>query len=639
MLALSAVSVEFKELLRSRTNLVELVSESLALVPQSGGNVFKGLCPWHEDRSPSLCIYPDRQSWRCWVCNDGGDCFSWVMKREGLNFPQALEILAQRAHLEIPKNQRSFANTSSSNAGLYEVLQWAEQEFVRALKSTPEGQRARDYLNSRGFTSATIEQFKIGFHPPGRDWIMRRAAGKFSLNQLKTVHLVKPRYDGNGFQSVFHDRVMFPIVDERGRTVAFGGRILPDHYNVEAPKYLNSQESPVFFKSKTLYGLNVARHAISQTKIAAVMEGYTDCITTHQFGIPVAVATLGTALTETHVTLLKRFSRKVVLIYDGDDPGLNAAERSVGRFLNQDIDLRILTLPDQLDPADYLSQHGAEAFQALIEAAPEAWEFKLRRVLAKYGSENVDARQRAAEEMMALLASVPSLANEIREDLILSRVADRLHIPENRLRLQLDGLRQRSPTSRPQPVRVDQPASQEPKTAQPDDPHFRLECDLLEILFAADRPSSLLPHMHTIETRNFRHPALGQLFQACRACADEGVEPTYNRITTIVEEPDLKRWAAFLDEAAQQKGIAQRLTATTEHSPRESTDDATEIPEYLRHVLSGWDKIQSQREHEQRLSEFSVKAGTSSDEAETQALLKQAMEFHQRRATRNHRGA
>ncbi|MEX0727717.1 MAG: CHC2 zinc finger domain-containing protein, partial [Planctomycetaceae bacterium] len=183
----SAVSVEFKELLRSRTDLVALVSESLALVPQSGGSVFKGLCPWHEDRSPSLCVYPDRQSWRCWVCNDGGDCFSWVMKREGLNFPEAMEILAQRVHLEVPKSSRSHVSNGPSNASLYDVLKWAEQEFVNALKSGPESQRARDYLTSRGFTAGTIEKFNIGFHPAPRDWIMRKAQGKFSLDQLQAV--------------------------------------------------------------------------------------------------------------------------------------------------------------------------------------------------------------------------------------------------------------------------------------------------------------------------------------------------------------------------------------------------------------------------------------------------------------------
>ncbi|MEX0727718.1 MAG: toprim domain-containing protein, partial [Planctomycetaceae bacterium] len=466
-------------------------------------------------------------------------------------------------------------------------------------------------------------------------WIMRKAQGKFSLDQLQAVHLIKPRFDGNGFQSVFYDRVMFPIYDERSRVVAFGGRILPGHPNPEAPKYLNSQESPVFFKSRTLYGLNVARHSISQAHVAAVMEGYTDCITTHQFGIPVAVATLGTALTETHVTLLKRFSRKVVLIYDGDEPGLKAAERSVGRFLNQDIDLRILTLPDQLDPADYLSQHGTDALNALIETAPEAWEFKLRRLLAQYGSENVDARQRAAQEMVALLASVPSMANEIREDLILSRVADRLRIPEARLRIQLDTLRQKSPGARNQPVRVDKPLAAAGKNGNPDGPHYRLECDLLEMVFATDRPSSLLGHMHTIEARDFHHAALGQLFQICRDCAHEGIEPTYDRITTIVEDPELKRWAAFLDETAQQKGIAQRLTATSDASARETSDDEPDVPEYLRHVLLGWEKLQEQRDHEQLLTEYSTKTGLASDEAQTQALLKQAMEFHQRRATRN----
>ncbi|MFN0195772.1 MAG: DNA primase [Planctomycetaceae bacterium] len=629
----SAISAEFKEQVRSRTDLVGLVSESLALVPQSGGSVFKGLCPWHDDRSPSLCIYPERQSWRCWVCNDGGDCFSWVMKREGLNFPEAMEVLAQRVHLEIPKTMRAGPGIGSSTASLYEVLKWAEQEFVNALERGPDSQRARDYLKSRGFTQETISQFRVGYHPPQWDWIIGRAQGKFTLDQLKAVRLVKPGRDDRSHYSVFHDRVMFPIRDERSRTVAFGGRVLPDRAQTTPSKYLNSDESPIFTKSRTLYGLDIARHSISQGHTAAVMEGYTDCMMTHQFGIPLAVATLGTALTETHVTLLKRFCRKVVLIYDGDEPGLKAADRSVGKFLDQDIDLRILTLPDQLDPADYLSQHGAEPFRELIESAPEAWEFKLRRLLALHGTENVDSRQRAAQDMMALLASVPRMASEIREDLILSRLADRLRIPEARLRMQLDNLRQKSPSAtRKSTVRVDKPQPSLVKTGDEEGSQYQLECDLLEIIFAADQPLSLMDLLREIEPGEFRHASLGELFRVCVECTEAGMAPSYERITTIVEDPELKRWAAFLDESARRKGIPQRMQAV------EVNDDGErETPEYLRHVLAGWHKLRELKEHELKLMEYTRDTGSTPDGDQAQALLKQAMEYHQRRATRNNR--
>ncbi len=629
----SAISAEFKEQVRSRTDLVGLVSESLTLVPQSGGSVFKGLCPWHDDRSPSLCVYPERQSWRCWVCNDGGDCFSWVMKREGLNFPEAMDILAQRVHLEVPKTMRSGPGNGASTASLHEVLKWAEQEFVNALERGSDSQRARDYLKSRGFTQETISQFRVGYHPPQWDWLIRRAQGKYSIEQLHTVRLIRPRSDGNGYRDEFIDRVMFPIHDERSRVVAFGGRILPDHPHPEAPKYFNSPESPVFTKSRTLYGLDIARHSISQAHTAAVMEGYTDCMMTHQFGIPIAVGTLGTALTETHVTLLKRFCRKVVLIYDGDEPGLKAADRAVGKFLHQDIDLRILTIPDQLDPADYLSRHGAEPLRVLIESAPEAWEFKLRRLLTQHGAENVDSRQRAAQEMMALLASVPRMASEIREDLILSRLADRLRIPEARLRMQLDALRQKSPSATRKPVvRVDKPQPSIGKTGNEEGSQHQLECDLLEIIFASDQPLPLMELLREIDPGEFRHPSLGELFRICVECAEEGLSPTYERITTIVEDPELKRWAAFLDEAARRKGIPQRLQAV------EVNDDGErETPEYLRHVLSGWHKLRDLKEHELKLMEYTRDGGSAPDGDQAQALLKQAMEFHQRRATRNNR--
>ena len=219
--------------------------------------------------------------------------------------------------------------------------------------------------------------------------------------------LVAERDGGRGYYDYFVDRVMFPIRDMQRRPVAFGGRMLPGDTRENAPKYFNSLESVIFTKSRLLYGFDHARDAIRKSDTVVVVEGYTDCITTHQYGQLNVVGTLGTALTESHVTNLKRFARKVVLVYDGDDAGQNAAERALTKFLAQEVDLRIMTLPAGLDPADFLATHGAEAFAKNVEQAPEAWQHKFKRTVARYGVDSIDAKDRVLDEMLEVLATVP----------------------------------------------------------------------------------------------------------------------------------------------------------------------------------------------------------------------------------------
>ena len=218
---------------------------------------------------------------------------------------------------------------------------------------------------------------------------------------------------------------MFPIRDPAGRTVAFGGRVLPGAAT-NAGKYVNSAESPLFAKNRVVFALDVARSAIVERDAAVVMEGYADCIMAHQFGITNAVATLGTALTENHVSALKRFTRKVILVFDGDKAGKDAAEKSLPRFLSQDVDLRILTLTSEKDPADFLIAQGAEPFQKLLETAVEAWEYKLRLLIERNGLDSVDAREQVVTEMLELFRHAPGFGGSARENIVLNRLAFRV---------------------------------------------------------------------------------------------------------------------------------------------------------------------------------------------------------------------
>jgi DNA primase len=361
----SGLPSDIKELVRSRTDLIALVGESVALHSQRGGRMFKALCPFHDDHNPSMEVNPERQTYRCWVCNKGGDCFSWVMEYEGVGFREALVSLANRAGVEIPKYQghRDEGPTVNDKSSLYEVMAWAETEFHRFLLNAAQAERAREYLRSRHFSKATIEEYRLGYHPDSWEWIQERARNKFSQEQLLAARLIQERDKGNGYYDLFLDRVLFPIQDERGRCVAFGGRQLPDSKYNSGGKYFNSPEGILFHKSKLIFGLNKARDAIRKTGTAVVMEGYVDCIKAHQAGVLNAVATLGTALTEQHVAFLKRLAERVVLVYDGDDAGQKAAVKAVEKFLAQDVDLRVLTLPENLDPDEFLDAHGTDAFE------------------------------------------------------------------------------------------------------------------------------------------------------------------------------------------------------------------------------------------------------------------------------------
>lgn len=591
-----AVSDDFKERVRSQTDLVGLIGEGVALRPIKGGREFVGLCPFHDDHNPSFHVYPDRQSYRCWVCNEGGDCFSYVMKRERVEFRDALEMLARRANLPMPKTFRRSDADVPEKTTLYDVLAWAEREFHECLLEAPFAARAREYLASRGFTAETIQRFRLGFHPDNWEWLLDRAArgisGKrFTAEQLESVRLAVKRTNGSGYFDFFVDRVMFPIHDEKGRPVAFGGRVLPGAKDAEGRKYLNSAEHALFPKSKMLFGFSQARDAIVKSETAVVMEGYTDCIMAHQCGMTNVVATLGTALTENHVTALKRFARKVVLVYDGDDAGRDATERALSKFLAQEVDLRILTLIGheagaKIDPADYLLQNGGASFARLVGGAVEAWEHKLQLCIERYGLESIDARHRVLKEMLEVLAHVARPGSttgadwQVRENVILGKLTHRLGLSEQVVREHLQTLRKKStmPTAAvqltPREATPDNKGpSESRRSADSPSPRSRddkAEFDLLAVVVIC--PDSLPTVRQAIQPADLRNLALKDLLQVCLDLDARGIEPSYENLTTSVEDLDLKRTAAHVCEHARNVNADQALLQPTLRYLRQRLD-------------------------------------------------------------------
>lgn len=634
---------EFKELVRSRTDIVQLIGETISLQPQQGGRIFKGLCPFHEDHNPSFTVNPERQTYKCWVCSEGGDCYSFVMKHDAMVFPEALAFLAKRAHLEVPRNQRRSPTESPEKPKLYDVLAWAQEEFHNCLLTSSLAERARQYLKSRGFVQSTISRCKFGYSPDDREWLMNRARGKFDTELLFRARLITERTNGSGYKDKFVDRVLFPIHDERGHTVAFGGRILPDNPWKDAPKYLNSDESPVFHKSRLVFGLTWAREAIKKTQTVLVMEGYTDCIKAQQAGLLNVVATLGTALTESHVTLLKRLARTVVLVYDGDKAGKDATERAIFKFLAQDVDLRVLTLPEGLDPDEFLMEHGVAAMERLVETAPDVGEYELRLLISRYGVDTVDARRRVLDGMLELLVMSPGIMGTDKEKLLISWLPLRLRLPEEDVRKRLSELRsqKKNPASRPSERKVSAIESSGEaarnvrrrsilslqQTQSKDD---QLESELLQLLFTSPDMIDLV--RCEIGTDDFKNEVLRDLLTVCFDLADEGWPPSFDRVLSHWECPDMKGLIVWLDEQARERDLAKRLAQDAAAAAAGGTDQ----PEGLvRQVL---DKLKWRRTRDlHQASQTSLierPQETQKLTDETRELLLKAAQFHRQRAAK-----
>lgn len=634
------LSNDFKETVRGQTDIVSLIGETVRLSSVRGGREFVGLCPWHDDHNPSMRVYPDRQTYRCWSCNKGGDCFTFVMEIEHVEFRDALEILAQRAGLPIPRRSKgSHGPSGSEKSKLLEALLWAQGLFQESLRSDPAAEPARRYLAERGFKPETIAQFRLGFHPNDWSWLLNRARGRFTPEQLTAAGLTKERDEGTGHFDYFVNRVMFPIHNERGQPVGFGGRVLPGD-DSGFGKYFNSTENAVFHKSRLVYALNHARDAIKEIETAVVVEGYTDCIACHQAGLKNVVATLGTALTEMQVTTIKRFARKVVLVYDGDQAGVDASERAVSRFLAQDVDLRILTLPAGQDPAEFIGEHGPDSLQDLINNAPEAFDFAFGIYRRRFGVETVDSRERIMNQLVNLLAGVPRMAKNVREGLLLHRTAERLGIAEEVVRQQYQQARR---ASSPRTTSVNENTNRRVDRAQMpahaarilagqptrDD---RLECELLQCLVADLQWIGAV--RQEIGTGDFTNPTLRNIAQACFDIDEVGGESlAFTHLLSALDgDEPAKQLAIWLDEQAATKHIGESLRPESANQEPHTTDDC---PLLLRRSIDELKWRREEQSHKRMAIELSEQCeGARSLDAETERLLRQFSDFHQKRATK-----
>ncbi|NNF57450.1 MAG: DNA primase, partial [Rhodothermaceae bacterium] len=351
---------------RAAVDLVDVVSDYVRLKKQ--GVRFVGLCPFHNEKTPSFSVDSRQDLFYCFGCKRGGDLFKFIEEIEGVGFLDSVRLLADRAGIEIAEEEGNSEEASEKEAMLG-ALRFAARFFFDQLK-TPRGQRAIDYLGQRGFTKETVKTFGIGYAPDSWDTLLKAAtAAQFKPEILEQVGLVKRREKGDGHYDVFRDRLMFPILSPVGKVLGFGGRIMPDTKkdgDFEPAKYINTSETPVYHKSEVLYGLKQAKTAIRGEEEALLVEGYADVVSLFQAGIKHVVASSGTALTPQQVRLLGRYARTVVLLYDADNAGVNAALKGIETVLAGGLAVYAVTLPDGADPDSFVQRFGAEAFRTLL---------------------------------------------------------------------------------------------------------------------------------------------------------------------------------------------------------------------------------------------------------------------------------
>jgi DNA primase len=531
---------------KEANDIVDVVGGYLALSP--AGPTYKGLCPFHDDHRPSFDVDPRRQRYRCWSCGKYGDVLSFVQEHERISFPEALELLARRAGITLEPGRGSAQN--QGRALMLDVMRWAAAQYHACLLDSPPADEARRYLGERGLHGETVRRWGLGYAPAAGDWLVQKAeAGQVSLEMLEKVGLIARRTQGPGYYDRFRDRVQFPIRDVRGQTVGFGGRILPTSpLSSRSPKYYNSSGTPLFAKGEHLYGLDLARHAAVKAGFLAVVEGYTDVLMAHQYGIGQVVATMGTALTGRHVQQLRRFAPRVVLVFDADAGGNTGVDRALEIFASQEVDLCIATLPPGLHPCDLLVQQGAEAFLEILGRPMDALEFKLMQVLPRDGSLGVEEQRRAVDAVLGIIALAPPLTGQtgaVKAQLMVTRIAQRLALKEETVWARLDELRAQrrgEPRSRPEAVVPGGGPATAPRLAKaaPE------ESQLLQVLLA--EPALVSVAQVELSLEEINHPGLRTLLEGLYELQAAGEPPTLDQLRPRLTNPALAAKALELQD-------------------------------------------------------------------------------------------
>ena len=426
---------------RGAADIVEVVSNYVNLT-RSGG-VYRGLCPFHAEKTPSFTVNPGRRIFHCFGCGVGGNVFRFLMLQKGISFPEAVAELAERHGIELPRiDSGRIREQKGRKISLYKAVDLA-RDFFREELAGPGGRTAREYLDRRGLGGPLVDEFQLGWAPPGWESLrMYLESKKVPTELMAQAGLVKQRADGRSHYDTFRARVICPISDLDGRTVGFGGRLLEN--DERQPKYINSPETPIYSKGRLLYGLDRNRVRIRDSRRVLIVEGYFDLLSLAAHGVRNTAATLGTALTAAHLRLLKGYVDEVVLVFDADPAGRAAAARALPLFMAAGLEARVLVLPDGRDPDDFVRESGPAALEELIEKAGSLLKYYLDQVLARH-PDTLAGKSQATKEVLEVISGVENPADQ---DLLRGAAAERLGVSEKALMLS----QRRRPQKRPEPA-------------------------------------------------------------------------------------------------------------------------------------------------------------------------------------------
>jgi len=435
------ISDEDIERVRSAVDIVEVIGGYLPL--KRSGRSFKALCPFHSEKTPSFHVFPESQLFKCFGCGKAGTVFSFLMAQDRMEFHEAVRAMAERVGLTLREEGGEGDRGSGERDALIAALRAAMYHFRGTLNSGA-GEKARDYLTGRGIGPALVDRFLLGYAPGEWDGLLKALRGQFPEPLLEKAGLVALSQKGSRYDR-FRDRILFPIADVRGRVVGFGGRAMPGAPD-DTPKYVNSPETPVYRKGQILYGLHLAREENLQELGVVIVEGYTDVILLHGAGVTNACAACGTALTPEHVRLLKRYTNRIHLVFDGDAAGVRAMDRGLELLAGEDVDLSLVVLPGDEDPADFVGRCGADAFREALRGGRDLCDFKLAVVAGKEDLSTPGGMARAADEMLALVRKV---RHPVRRGEYLRRTAEGLRTSEEALRARLSQQERPAPAAGP----------------------------------------------------------------------------------------------------------------------------------------------------------------------------------------------
>jgi DNA primase len=416
----------FADRVKQQADIVRVVGEYVRL--KKSGQNFTGLCPFHSEKTPSFAVHPVKQIYHCFGCGVGGDVFQFVMEMEKVTFPESVRAVAEKCGIAVPREKERTPEERRENqqrSVLVEMHRAAAAFFVQQLSATPEGRAARAYLLDRGLDSEAVARFGIGFAPSGGEALLRAMKQNYPEKVLEASGLFSRDPNGRIYDR-FRRRVMFPIANESGKIVAFGGRALGD----DLPKYLNSPETPIYSKSNVLYHLDRAKEALRQRDFAVLVEGYMDAIAVACAGISNVVASCGTSLTDSQVKLINRFTRRIIVNYDPDTAGQAATERSLAILLEQGVDVRVLALPGGKDPDSFIRAEGAAAYTKLLNEAPPYVDYLIARA-RKMDLTTGEGKLRAVNFLMPYVQRIP---DRILRSEWATRIAQQLRIEEPVLR-------------------------------------------------------------------------------------------------------------------------------------------------------------------------------------------------------------